>query len=384
MSVLKHLGLLSATVLALGLAVAACSAPRGHVNGRHGAEPVQIRGTVKTNGETSWLSIAAEAAEIAVGIAALFGLPAIAYQVSAARRNAISERTADVQLQWGSKEFLHELSPVIAYLRVHGDIDDCLEKVRAWETTSSAEVRALPRTPRSADAPAASPLDVLHVLLFYEDLCQRYNRNEIDRELVASSIGLELLTRFTEGCWYIHWQRATDPDDLLYYEWEKTLIDLRRERRRRWLRADSHPVYSRLRETECKFLPRAICVPPNPTKASDASWTRAARLSKALALPTAIPDGLTSGYPVNQKRRSKPEWKVVLVPERLGEPRARRAWDRGLAVAIERCLDGMDNDAIDTAIANLVGLRPITRALRIEMPAVESRMQRVKRWLRST
>jgi hypothetical protein len=78
--------------------------------------PVEIQHVVKTQPQNDALSIATSAAQVAIAVAAIVGLPAIAIQVRAARRNAISERTAVLQTQWGSREFLGELGPVIAYL----------------------------------------------------------------------------------------------------------------------------------------------------------------------------------------------------------------------------------------------------------------------------
>ena len=380
--VLKHIRRLW-TILAAAAVFTAAALPVARAQGSSSTVPtvqIEVPRVVTTTPKYDWPTITVDAAEVAVGLAALFGLPAIAYQVNAARRNTISEHTATLQTQWESRDFLGELGPVIAFLDV-SSIDDCMKKVRAWAHSKHVAHECLPRTPSVPGAPLASPADVLHVLLFYEDICQRYNNGEVNDLMVASGIGPELVARFVAASWYIHWQRAVLSDDFLYGEWQKTLVDLRRERphwwsggRRHWW-SGVHPVYASLREKKVEFSPRVVCTPPTPKSAFPADWKRAARLAKALTLSTAFPDSLMprDSRPAEQlKSSAKRGWIVALLPPSLDCSPTRRAWHRAFAVEIERRLDKMEPAAIKRATEALERGECVTDSFNFSLMAVRA------------
>ena len=315
---------------------------------------------------SDWQSTAGAIAQIVVAFAAIVGFFGIFFQVRAARNNAISDRTGVLQRQWGSLKQLRELGRVIAFMDLGDDKpqDECIDMIRAWCRLRHGEVTGLPRTPPDGGS-QASKLDVIHVLLFYEELCQRYNAGELDRKLVASSIGPELLARFKNAAWFIHWRRAAERDDHLYEEWETALRRMRRRRRLRFT-GSWHWVYQYLREESGALEIRAICVPPEPKVATESTWKAAKRLSEALALDTALPHNvIPAGKPPKVSSSGARKWTVVLIPRTLDDPTRGRGWDKAYAVAIEEWLAAKPDDtrAIEQAITNLEAGESVVDAL---------------------
>jgi hypothetical protein len=344
----------AAAVVAGGVAAKAHSAalPSGFAPQRaHRHRPVS------TEPADSTLTNLGNVGQVIAGLAAIIALPFIAWQVRASAKQARLDRTADVQIEWGARDYKRSLSPVMAFLDVSGS-DDCLAKIRSWELTAHAESAHLPRTPRDPEAPSACKNDVAHVLNYFEDLCQRYNLGEVDCHSVATSMGPNLLFRFLDAAWYIYWRRAVGRDEGIFGEWETVVVKLcgkHRQRlrapimygRKRGWRRRSHPVYELLASADTSFRIRLLCVPPLPRQASPADWQRAAWLSELLATDDARAKLLAD------RRPSAPEgpgWTIVLLPRSLRDSPEQRMRCRQQAAAIKRHLDGLRPAELDRLI----------------------------------
>ena len=330
--------------------------------------PVPVRVTVSTD-TSSTLQDIASVAQVVAALAALGFLPAIAYQVRASRKDAMSDRTATLQEKWGERDFIRNISRVRGFLAAE-DASDCIRKIRAWNVLAHAELRALPRTPPDPHALQISRNDVQYLLTFFEDLCQRYNLKQIDGVSLARSIGPNLLELFCSVSWFIHWSRAAQQDDLVFREWEKTMIHLRDKRRRWSIRHFNDQIYVRLRSQPTDFKIRAICLPRGD--ASEGDWRLAELLSRALSKEKALDlRRVSPGKKVETVHSSQPGWTVVLLPRSLDESPHVRQWQLGLAVAIERRINDLTSAEIMGAIEFLNDDHPVSVAFGVT-PETES------------
>jgi len=184
------------------------------------------------------------------------------------------------------------------------------------------------------------------------------------------------LEDFAQSSWFIHWLRAVGQDDLVMSEWEMTVRHLCR-RRIGWWGIVSRQIHSQLRRrwedienAEAKM--RAVCAPPRPDSGQapdrfrvEDDWSRARRLSAALARPTALDaPSVPPGKRIARDRSIDFGWTVVLLPRSLNEPRQQRQWDLSLAVAIEKSLNERSPAEIATAINALEDGKPVSEALK--------------------
>lgn len=307
---------------------------------------------------SSTLDSVATWAQILGGAAAVLALPFIAWQIASAKWIERANSSAALASEWRALNLGGNVSGVTAFLDVV-DTRDCIEKIQRWQSASNPELRCLPRTPRDARAPLASRLEVLRRLTFFEDLSQGYNVKAIDRS-IALTMGPILVYEFLDASWFIYWTRAREQEDWAFSEWEATVRDLRRKR---WSRR-RHSVYSLLRNAPMSFPIRAICVPP--AGASDRQWLLAARLSMALALPTAL------GEPSVPARKriapiapplGEPSWAIALLPRTLDDSVQQRRCQKALALAITEQVDGMTPTQLAAAIDALEQGQSVVEAL---------------------
>ena len=131
------------------------------------------------------------------------GVPFLAWQILGARGEGRRQRTRGFQERYLEREFQKTASLTVAYLDAT-DVEDCVEKVRAYARRGYVADPCLPRTPRArdGDVPNPSALDVAQVMGFFEDFGTAYNRRDLDREVVRDSFSRTPVQIFSIGWWY--------------------------------------------------------------------------------------------------------------------------------------------------------------------------------------
>lgn len=315
--------------------------------------PVHVKS--EAHGASVWLPF------LTAGVAVL-GFWAVVVQLRRGRQAARDERTVALSERYWTPEFQDGVSPSVSFLRVRS-AGECIRKLEAYHRRGHASEKCLPREPDRPHGPKASINDIDRMMYFFEDFAASYNRNALSRRLVHETFPAPPLQLFTEGWWYVCWQRGNrwpgrqpwrrlpewavrriprDTDLWAQFEW--MCLKLRK-------RVPSE------RETDWPHEQRWLLYLPPEEKSQDATlWPRALEVSKELSSYqerdlrplVAKLEAAASG-----KDAHWPGWSVQIVPPSIEETKAEaqcRAWH---AEKLEACLPRLAQDDVAQAVARV-------------------------------
>jgi hypothetical protein len=318
---------------------------------------VAVKGPVTTIPQRDWVDYL----QVAIVLAAIGSVLLIWRQLRSAARTARQERAAEAAKVWSDREFLSLFSPSWAFLEVQ-DPEDCIRKVRAWVSARSSEVLLLPP---DGDIPIARRNDIKYVIGVIEDVSVRYNRKEIDRDWVERMLAPSLVDTFDQWLWFVTFSRASEGWPSWGAEWERLVRDLRESRyaaerprlsvggrraRRKMRRQVDQGTYAEIVGARRQRV-RFICLPPDPSHASDHDWANATRLSLALAERESRND-LADIAPENPSNPdAEDRWTAVVIPKSLDSTEEEIERDTALARRIEAYLEAAND--LDNAVRDL-------------------------------
>jgi hypothetical protein len=230
-------------------------------------------------------------AQLGVGVLGLLvaaaGLWYVGRQLIETRRNAQSDRTAQLLERYARREFIELWSRVgNGFLRAP-DLRGCFERMRAFQQVPHA-ASAL-KLQGGARRPPARYSEVWYTANFHEEVGVLYNVESVANEQIIRHFGATLVNNFDTAWWWIHWQRGNrahsetyripaEHETELFAEWQRMVTTITGERPDLRPKADARGTW-------------VICVPADDADAPE--WDRHLRLSERLTAAAANLAALT-------------------------------------------------------------------------------------------
>lgn len=199
-------------------------------------------------------------------------------------------------------------------------------------------------------------------MYFFEDLAHAYNRNELSRRQIHETFPAPPLQIFTEGWWYVSWQRGGNwagpkpwrftPEWLVRANPRPT--DLYAQFG--WMVAALRNRVPSEKETDWPAARRfVLCLPPEDERRLAGPWARSRTISHRL---TEYGGGLKALVERLEDAQGPPAssegWEIVIVPPSIDASKDEADHRQWLAGRIESCIPRLSAQAVTDAVAAAV------------------------------
>jgi hypothetical protein len=159
----------------------------------------------------NWTSKLSAIAEAATALIALCAFAGAIYQLRRTHKTTLETRAHQYLQRYDEPHLLPYISKTHAVLTGDGE---ATARIATWDEMSFAE-----------------QLDALLFLNFWEELAGMYNRNLVDRKIVAEWFGEAAVAYWQMAEWLVLHQRDQLPEESIYDEWEEMCADIKRSQK---------------------------------------------------------------------------------------------------------------------------------------------------------
>ncbi len=164
-----------------------------------------------TSDVPNWTSKLGAIAEAATALIALFAFLGAVYQLLRTHKTTLETRAHQYLQRYDEPRLLPYIAKTHAVLT--GD-EQIVARIANWDKM-----------------PFAEQLGALLFLNFWEELAGMYNRNLVDREIVAEWFGEAAVTYWQMAEWLVLHQREQLSEESIYDEWEEMCADIDRKQK---------------------------------------------------------------------------------------------------------------------------------------------------------